>query len=221
MNRQYVPPTLDSNLTTTKPYLCIEEFLRVALHSSGCSWSRLALSYVMLSCQGREVQVLGGADRWRDSYHAVNILFDLPNAELIIFPFPQRIASILILSHHLNSASRVLLFSGCIFISNPKFNPAFPLALTDVSLWWSTRSICCQGRYTADRRSYKQEFKNTLQEGLFLVEYEHFHFSGIFQVNLSCLGTVMMYFLALVGGFVCIVQSLIRFLCHNLFVFYL
>lgn len=44
-------------------------------------------------------------------------------------PFPQQIASILILSHHLNSAPRVLLFSGCIFIFNHKCNSAFPLAL--------------------------------------------------------------------------------------------
>lgn len=34
-----------------------------------------SLATSMLSCQGREVQVLGGADRWRDSYHTVNIFF--------------------------------------------------------------------------------------------------------------------------------------------------
>lgn len=76
--------------------------------------------------------------------------------------------------------------------------------------------ISCQGRYAADQRSYKQEFRNTPQEGLFLVDSERFHFFFCFpetgdrnlpmtRGKLSCFDIMKMHFLALVGGAFCVI----------------
>lgn len=164
----------------------------VAPRSSGCSQTVVAWRCALLSCQNREVQVFGWSDGQMESVTAYSkhlVWLTRRTTHLFsLLPFPQLIASIFVLSHHLNPVPRLfffkkefflktfLLFSGCCVFS------VFVLAaLTDVSRRRGTRLICCQGRYAADRRSRKQDFKNTPQEGLFLVDYERGCFSSVLQ----------------------------------------
>lgn len=124
----------------------------------------LALS---ASCQGREVQVLGGADRWWDSYHTVNIFFYLPNSGLVIFSFPAECFHPETLtpskfSFHRVFSPVVVSFYGCIYILN--HNPALPLVLLCVSAVKHEVDFLPRQTYTADQRSYKQEFRHTLQD---------------------------------------------------------
>lgn len=90
---QYVPPTLESNIRRKKKKRSswwstsyISEFMIIkrsckTISKRSASFLSLQVWLVwlratsMLSCQGREVQILGGADRWRDSCHTVNIFF--------------------------------------------------------------------------------------------------------------------------------------------------
>lgn len=120
-----------------------------------------SLATSMLSCQGREVQVLGGADRWRDSYHTVNIFFFLLffcltkcTSHYFSFSLSRVLPSSNSDSHHWNSVSRRSFLSLSLFLSmgwylqseiQPNSSPC-PERLVCVSPRWSTRLISCRGR---------------------------------------------------------------------------
>lgn len=118
-----------------------------------------SLATSMLSCQGREVQVLGGADRWRDSYHTVNIFFFLLffcltkcTSHYFSFSLSRVLPSSNSYSHHWNSVSRrffslslsLFLWDG---IFNRKSNPTLPLVL---NAWYVCRRGEARGWFPAE-----------------------------------------------------------------------
>lgn len=83
----------------------------VAPRSSGCSRTVVAWHCALLSCQNREVQVFGWSDGQMESFTAYSKhLVWLTRRTTHLFslsPIPQPIASILVLSHHLNPAPKL------------------------------------------------------------------------------------------------------------------
>lgn len=114
-------------------------------------------------CSERKVQALGGADRWMDSVHTVNIFFYLPNADLIIFLQLSIFSSLN--SHTIETRP-----------SRDSFLSTIPTVWYSCPFGRARGLFPIKGRYGADQRSYKQEFQSTQQECLFLVESDDLHF---------------------------------------------
>lgn len=114
-------------------------------------------------CSERKVQALGGADRWMDSVHTVNIFFYLPNADLIIFLQLGIFSSLN--SHTIETRP-----------SRDSFLSTIPTGWYSCLFGRARGLFPIKGRYSADQRSYKQEFPSTQQERLFLVESDDLHF---------------------------------------------
>lgn len=83
----------------------------VAPRSSGCSRTVVAWRRALLSCQNPEVQVFGWSHGQMESVTAYSkhlVWLTRRTTHLFsLFPIPQPIASILVLSHHLNPAPRL------------------------------------------------------------------------------------------------------------------